>query len=266
MNAKKVYHSDVIYLVPELNSTGSSSISVNGLMKYILAKPIFELLKMLILAVLIIGLFAGTMTALIVLKDERLEQVKNLIDSKNDTTDPIGTTVSIVFGILGLQDNTTLTEVCKDIESIYFNFSFISHPIVVCIWIVCFVLVNLNSYNKKKQKVPIILPSFRKENRLYTAFVYGIIATNILKLFVNSAKELFASAENAVGNAALIKDVEDPSGLFPLVVQIVDIFITSLRHLPLLIAFYSDSFIIYALSAFYSLVDFGVYLFRESEY
>ena len=50
--------------------------------------------------------------------------------------------------------------------------------------------------------------------------------------------------------------VNDPTGIVSLLIKIVDVFIAALRYYPILIAFHSNSFIIYIVSALFVVVDF----------
>lgn len=250
MNSLKKYHPNIIYLVPDIDSK-PTKVSFSWLF--------FTGSKMLLayaLAVPIITLLIVSITAVILLKDVRLEQVTNSTEISDDK-------IENLFSLIGLLDsvinNSTMLKVCnKYIESPYFNFSYISHTLSIIIMIVCLILVSI-----PKPKLPIILTSFKKENRLYTALVYGLIATDIFKTIADGITSTFINT-STYSLLSLIPG-GDPSGLLKLIIQIIQIFIASLRHLPILFAFNSDSFLIYVLSAFYCLIDFGVYVFRTGK-
>ena len=111
------------------------------------------------------------------------------------------------------------------------SFNLISHPIALLIVITCSFLVWRKSfcvsYCFGRPAFPMIIPPYKKHDRFNSALVYGLIATNIIKMFLdfitrNTNSDRFSST------------VKDPTGLLSLFVQIFDILIMALKYLSLI--------------------------------
>ena len=153
-----------------------------------------------------------------------------------------------------------IINLCQVID--FASFSLICHPIAAFLSISYMFLFWRRSCCInclfRRPGTPMILHPFKKSNRIHTALVYGIIAFEVTTIVTNTINQ--TSASNV-----LAKLFNDPSGLFKLSVQLVEVFFAALRYYPVLVAFNADSVIIYISSAIYLMVDLGYNIFSEGK-
>ena len=106
--------------------------------------------------------------------------------------------------------------------------------------------------------LPLVISPFKKYNRLSNAFLYCIMAFQVVQIVDNIFEENFI--------ALLTKDIKDPTGILKFLLRIVEVFIIGLRYYPLLVAFYSNTFMIYLTSALYMMIDLAMTVFTQGLY
>lgn len=168
------------------------------------------------------------------------------------------------FGILNLfyqNDTDTLestNQLCEILD--YSNLNIIMHPFSALLILIYMFLFWRRSCCLKclfaRPAPPMIIHPFKKNDRFYTAAVYGIIAYRVMDIvsdaiFQSSASDYYS------------KLVNDPSGLFKLTLRIIEVFLSAIRYYPELIAFCADSFFIYLTASVHLLIDLGNNIFIE---
>lgn len=143
------------------------------------------------------------------------------------------------------------------------NLSYISHSFALFIVIVSMFITWRKSFCINfcfaRPGLPLLMSPFRKHDRFSSALVYGLIASNIINMIFSLIADPYYK-----GVFSSVDTTSDPTGLAILLLQIINICIISLRYYPLLICFYSKSFIIYVLSAIYLFVDFIIEIYSKS--
>jgi hypothetical protein len=72
-----------------------------------------------------------------------------------------------------------------------------------------------------------IVSCWNKENRLFSSFIYGLIALNIFEMLFNSLL--------GKSNSSKLYSFEDPSGLLSLLIKIIEIILIGLsKHINIL--------------------------------
>ena len=225
----------ILYLVPSINNPKESF------------KSNFNITNILI-ALFTLILFGITITVIAVLKRQELDLFYDIINSIPDSND---TEYFDTF-------NTTKS-ICDIVD--FSTFSIVSHPLAFLLIILYMFLFWRRSCCInclfRRPAAPMIISPYKKNNRFYSAVIYGIIAFDVMEI-VQSAISKTSSAD------VFSKYVQDPSGLFKLLIRLVEMFVAALRYYPPLIAFNSNSFIIYSTSALYMLTDLGINSYVES--
>lgn len=227
-NKKEVkdINKDLLFFVPNIDISQRQSIKS----------------KFLIQIIIILITFTVAITVAIVLNIQNLNKIISLSNSFYNTN---GTDDTIFFYL-----NRT-DHFCSIIGDS--NISLISHPLAFLIVILYMFLFWRRSCCVtccfRRPAMPMIIPPFQKHNRLDSALVYGIIASSIITMIFDA----FTKSSNS---DLISTHVNDPTGIVSLLIKIVDVFIAALRYYPILIAFHSNSFIIYIVSALFVVVDF----------
>lgn len=73
----------------------------------------------------------------------------------------------------------------------------------------------INKYKYKNFGLPMIVSCWNKENRLFSSFIYGLIALNVFEILINTLQ--------GKSNGPKIYNFKDPSGLLSLFIKIVEI-------------------------------------------
>ena len=228
------YNSSTIYLVPSLVETEVKKSKLKNSTKLIIFLSTLILFSM---SIIILG----------VIKNEELKYFIDIIDSNNS-----------------IDENAT--ESFNDQKSIcdivdFSNFSIISHPLSFLLVILYMFIFWRRSCCLKfffgRPAPPMIIPPFKKFNRFYSSVIYGLIAFDVFDIISSAIYK--NSASDTIG-----KLVNDPSGLFKLLIRLVEVFLAALRYYPPLIAFNSNSFIIYLTSSIYMLTDQATNIYVES--
>lgn len=230
----KKINKDIIFLVPNINTKSTT-------------KQNYQTEKMIILST-----FSIAITVAIILNIQRFKRIILLSYSFNHTN---GTDESILLYL-----NET-DHFCYLINNT--NFSLISHPLAFLIVIIYMFLFWRRSfginYCFRRPAMPMIIPPYQKYNRFNTALVYGIIASSIIKMIF---KELTQSSNSDW----IYWNVNDPTGILSLLIKSKDVFIAALRYYPILIAFHSNSFIIFIVTALFVVVDFSCEIYQLGNY
>jgi len=235
MKQTKKYNSSTLYLVTSLDEAEQTPKSkMNKLTKLLIS--IFTLI-----------LFSVSIIILAVIKNQELKYFVDLIDSNSDEN------VTESF--------TDQKSICDIVD--FSNFSIISHPVSALLIILYMFLFWRRSCCLKflygRPAAPSIIPPYKKFNRFYSSVIYGIIAFDVFDIISSAIYK--SSASDTTG-----KLVNDPSGLFKLFIRLVEVFLAALRYYPPLIAFNSNSFIIYLTSSIYMLIDLATNIYVESIY
>ena len=135
---------------------------------------------------------------------------------------------------------------CQKIS--YSNIDIISTPIAGLLLIIYIIMYKrrllwVNKFKYRNVGLPMMVSLWRKTDRLFSAFTYGTIGFNIYNLVRNYLNDNTASKN-------LIK-FKDPSGILPLLVKIMEMFLIGIRYYPVLVAYRVNSFVISALTALY---------------
>jgi hypothetical protein len=106
--------------------------------------------------------------------------------------------------------------------------------------------------------LPSITSSFKKYDRTATAFLYGIMAYQVMSI-INSSLNNTTPVE--------ISDVaqQDLTGLFKLFIQIFQVLIIGIRYYPVLVGLSTNSIFVIISSAIYSWIDLGVDIFMQGK-
>jgi hypothetical protein len=178
-----------------------------------------------------------------------------------------------IVAISLLQNNTIDLYLDEDTEKIesnsalcrlvdFSNFNIISHPFAGFLILIYLFLFWRRSCCLKcfirRPGPPMIIHPFKKSERFMSACVYGIIAFEVMQI-VNSAISKTSAADQYA------RLVQDPSGLFKLLMRIVEVFVAALRYYPVLVAFNAHSIFIYFTSAVFMLADVGINIYVEGK-
>jgi hypothetical protein len=145
-----------------------------------------------------------------------------------------------IFVIVYLQINDlTLSGgngICFENEN-YINV--FSIPIAGCLIIFYIFLFKRRVFLRNKFKfkyigLPMIVSCWNKENRLFSSFIYGLMALNVFEILSNSIQNK--------SNDSKIYSFEDPTGLLSLFIKIIEIILIGLSNIIINIMYY---FIIY---------------------
>ena len=201
----------------------------------------FKFKEKLIQLSLILTLFIVSLISVIVLNVKKLNNFSTILNeyyNSNRSNESIFVFINTTDSYCNLVGDSKL--------------SLISHPIAFFLVIVFMFLHWRRScclkFCFRRPAFPMIIPPFYKHNRLNSAIVYGIIATSIITMFLESV--LKTSNSDLISN-----DIRDPSGFVSLIIKILDVLIAAIKYYPLLIAFYSDSFVIYLATSVYVIID-----------
>ncbi len=232
---KTSYDSSTIYLVPSLVGTEIKKSKLNKLTNLII---FFGTLT----------LFSVSIITLAVIKNEELKYFIDIIDSTNNSMDENAT-----------ESFNDQKSICDIVD--FSNFSIISHPLSFLLIILYMFLFWRRSCCLKfcfgRPAPPMIISPFKKFNRFYSSVIYGLIAFDVFDIISSAIYK--NSASDTIG-----KLVNDPSGLFKLLIRLIEVFLAALRYYPPLIAFNSNSFIIYLTSSIYMLTDQATNIYVES--
>ncbi len=228
-------NSAILYLVPNINNPKQSFNSNFNLTNILIA--LFTLI-----------LFGVTMTIIAVLKRKELDLFYDIINSIADSNDT------------EYLDTFNATKSICDIVD-FSTFNIVSHPFAFLLIILYMFLFWRRSCCINclfgRPAAPMIISPYKKSSRFYSAVIYGIIAFDVMEIVQSAVSK--TSSSDVYG-----KLVQDPSGLFKLLIRLVEMLVAALRYYPPLIAFYSNSFIIYLTSAIYMLTDLGINSYVES--
>lgn len=125
------------------------------------------------------------------------------------------------------------------------NIDIISTPIAGALCLVYIVLYKRRLFLRDKFKyrnvgLPMLVSCWKKTDRLLSAFTYGLIAFNIFNIVKN--------AINSNQNSKKILTIKDPSGILPLMVKVLEMFLIGIRYYPVLVGKQQVSLIFYFLS------------------
>ena len=98
-----------------------------------------------------------------------------------------------------------------------------------------------NRFKYRNVGIPMMISMWKKDDRFYSAITYGTIAFNVFNIVRNS----FNSSSQK------IIPFKDPSGVLPLLVKIMQVFLIGIRYYPVLVAYRANSFVICLLTAAY---------------
>ena len=87
-----------------------------------------------------------------------------------------------------------------------------------------------NKFKFKHIGLPMVISCWNKENRLFSSFIYGLIALNVFEILTNSIQNK--------SNDSKIYSFDDPTGLMSLLIKIIEIILIGLSKL---IVFYSNN-------------------------
>jgi hypothetical protein len=123
------------------------------------------------------------------------------------------------FTIAGQNQNEGL---CFEKDN-YINI--ISTPIAIFLVIFYLFIFKRRSFlvNKFKYRnfgLPMIVSAWNKENRLFSSFIYGLIALNVFEILNNTLQ--------GKSNSSKLYSFEDPTGLLTLVIKIIEIILIGL--------------------------------------
>lgn len=100
-----------------------------------------------------------------------------------------------------------------------------SIPIAGCLIIFYSLLFKRRVFLRNKFKfsnigLPMVISCWNKENRLFSSFIYGLMALNVFEIFSNTIQDN--------SNDSKIYSFEDPTGLLSLLIKIVEIILIGL--------------------------------------
>ncbi len=101
----------------------------------------------------------------------------------------------------------------------------ISTPIAIFLILIYLFLFKrrsflINKFKYKKIGLPMIVSCWNKENRLFSSFIYGLIALNVFEILLNTLQ--------GKSNSSKIYSFEDPSGLLSLFIKIIEMMLVGL--------------------------------------
>lgn len=235
LNTSPNVNTDLLYLVPGLCKKKNLKTKTNT-----------------ILALIIITLFIITLAIKSIVQIDEFGDAAQILANYFQTN---ATDMSVFY-----YENTT-NQFCKAIGDE--NLSYISHPIALFIVVVGMLLTWRRSHLTKlcfaRPGLPMIIHPYKKHDRLNSAFVYGLIASNVIGLVFKLAGD-----PNYLGVFQSIKDPLkpneplEPTGLAVYLLQIINICIISLRYFPVLVAFNLNSFFVYFLTTLYVFIDYFI--------
>lgn len=164
------------------------------------------------------------------------------------------------------------------------SFNYISHSFALLLILIYMFLFYRKSYCVNcclgRPALPMIIHPYRKFNRLNSALVYGLIASSIIDMFLKtviqdtSADLIQIDTSGLFNTTVLVPNSSEYyvlktlqaglSGLATLLVQVVKVILASLKYYPLLIAFYSDSIVIYVTSIVFVIVDLTTEVYKTA--
>jgi hypothetical protein len=142
-----------------------------------------------------------------------------------------------------------------------FSFNVISTPLALCLIALYMLLFWRRSCCLtcfyRRPAPPMIIHPFKKHGRFMPACVYGIMAHQVMDIVTGAIFKSGLSDE-------LGSEVPgDPTGLFKLLMRIVQVLTVAVRYYPPLVAFSANSFLVYVTSALYMLVDLANNIYDE---
>lgn len=112
------------------------------------------------------------------------------------------------------------------------NIDIVSTPIATFLIIMYILLYKRRVYLRRKFKyrnigIPMVVSCWNKSNRLFSSFCYGLIAFNVFNIVRNS---LISN-----NNTTKYFHFKDPTGLFPLLMKVIEVFFIGVRYYPVLV-------------------------------
>jgi hypothetical protein len=132
-------------------------------------------------------------------------------------------------------DYINSTEILCNLTSLA-NIDIISTPIAAFL-ILTYILIYKrrvfwrDKFHYRNIGLPMIVSCWNKTNRLYSSFVYGLIAFNVF----NIAKNYLNNNRNSEN---LVHNVNDPTGLLSLLVKVCEMILIGIRYYPVLVGEY----------------------------
>jgi hypothetical protein len=114
------------------------------------------------------------------------------------------------------------------------NIDLISTPIAAFLILLYVILYKRRKFLRKKLPyrnfgLPMIVSCWNKNDRLFSAFTYGLIAFNVYSIVKNSLEGRKTS---------IFINVKDPTGILPLLVTVFEILVIGVRYYPVLVGKY----------------------------
>jgi hypothetical protein len=116
------------------------------------------------------------------------------------------------------------------------NIDIISTPIAAFLILIYIILYKRREFLRDKFRyrnfgLPMIVSCWNKNDRLFSAFTYGLIAFNVYNIVRNSL-------DDNKNSTKILNGVKDPSGMLPLLVKVLEMFLIGVRYYPVLVGKY----------------------------
>jgi hypothetical protein len=144
----------------------------------------------------------------------------------------------------------------------FHNFDILTTPFAAFLLIIFIFLYKrrvlcVNKCSWKHIGLPMIVSLWNKTDRTLTGIVYGRIAYEVFRIVQN----LFQPDSSSI----ITLPEPDPTGLFKLLMRIIEVILIGLRYYPVLVAFRAKSCLIYFLTAIYMWVDLADTIYQQGK-